>query len=293
MARRRLLRNLTRATRRARHMCRAGLAIVGLALPLPLWACADWPVSDQFPFRQASFVALPGCERPGECQEHGIGAAWFAAPTDRYAHGVLGDAIEAGSLQVFTSSDGADACRVKTLDLDANHVFEDIAPRLIDVDLDGRVEVVAVRSHKRLGAQLTIWTDPGHGPTLQLLAATPYIGRSNRWLAPLGGTDLDGDRYVELAYIDRPHLAKTLRVWRFQQGNLHLVASLEGLTNHKIGQDFISGGIRTCATGTEMITADANWTNVIATRLENDQLISRTLAPFQGSESLRSALLCP
>ena len=37
-------------------------------------------------------------------------------------------------------------------------------------------------------------------------------------LAPLGAADLDGDGKIELAYIDRPHLAKILRIWRFDDG---------------------------------------------------------------------------
>jgi hypothetical protein len=51
-------------------------------------------------------------------------------------------------------------------------------------------------------------------PDVRLLAATPHIGSANRWLAPIGAADLDGDGRVEIAYVDRPHLARTLRIWR-------------------------------------------------------------------------------
>ena len=43
------------------------------------------------------------------------------------------------------------------------------------------------------GARLAIYDETG------LVSATPYIGRSNRWLAPLGAGDLDGDGNIELA----------------------------------------------------------------------------------------------
>jgi hypothetical protein len=46
------------------------------------------------------------------------------------------------------------------------------------------------------------------------LASTPWIGQRFRWLAPVAAADLDGDGAMELAYVDRPHLARTLRVWR-------------------------------------------------------------------------------
>lgn len=122
--------------------------------------------------------------------------AEYARPTTRYAHGVLGDAIEYGALKIVTAS------MSKTFRLPETRVFEDLAPRLVDVDLDGDNEVVVIESSLTQGARLSIYDEDG------FVAATPYIGRSNRWLAPLGAADLDGDGAIELAYIDRPHLAK-------------------------------------------------------------------------------------
>ena len=75
-----------------------------------------------------------------------------------------------------------------------------------------------------------------------MIAATPYIGTRFRWLAPLVAADLDGDGWIEIAYIDRPHLAMVLRVWRFENGVLHPVAEASGLTNHQFGADVIEGG---------------------------------------------------
>ena len=57
-----------------------------------------------------------------------IAAARYTEPTDRYAHGVLGDAIEWGALEL-TFADG----RVSTFTLPKDHVFEDVAPRLADL----------------------------------------------------------------------------------------------------------------------------------------------------------------
>ncbi|MCA0872052.1 VCBS repeat-containing protein [Seohaeicola saemankumensis] len=217
-----------------------------------------------------------------------LGAA-YTAPTTRYAHGVLGDAVEWGALELRIDSCPACAAlrpETLTITLPDTRVFEDIAPRLADLDGDGAPEVIVVETDMTRGAALAVY-----GPGSKI-AQTPHIGQSNRWLAPLGAADLDGDGYVELAYIDRPHLAKTLRVWRFADGALEPVADLPGLTNHRIGEDFISGGIRHCAPRPEIITADARWTRIIATTLEADRLQTRDLGPFAGRDSLTAALAC-
>ncbi|WP_380053236.1 FG-GAP repeat domain-containing protein [Falsihalocynthiibacter sp. SS001] len=210
-----------------------------------------------------------------------IKAAEYDAPTKRYAHGVLGDAVEYGAL-VLTLTTG----RELRLTLPQDHVFEDIAPRLADVDGDGAPEVIVIETDAAKGAALAIYNQRGK------LAETPHIGQSNRWLAPIGVADLDGDGRVELAYVDRPHLARILTVWRYNNGRLEPVATKSGLTNHKIGQDYISGGIRNCGNGTEMITATADWSQIAATRLKDGTLTTRIIAPHSGTKSFQNAMAC-
>ncbi|WP_377512781.1 FG-GAP repeat domain-containing protein [Octadecabacter sp. R77987] len=210
----------------------------------------------------------------------GITAAQYSDPTTRYDHGILGDAVEWGVLEMRTDQ------RVLALRLPQTSVFEDTAPRLFDVDGDGDKEVITVELSLTLGARLAIFDTDG------LVAATPYIGRTHRWLAPIGAADLDRDGYVEIAYIDRPHLARTLRVWRFADGKLTLVAETAGLTNHRIGETDIGGGLRDCNGVIEMITANADWTRVIATRLENGALVSRDMGPHRGRADLTAAMAC-
>ncbi|MEM7469874.1 MAG: VCBS repeat-containing protein [Pseudomonadota bacterium] len=207
--------------------------------------------------------------------------AEYAEPTSRYAHGVLGDDIEYGAL--LLKRDGHPNTRFI---LPETRVFEDVAPRLHDVDGDGDNEVIVVESEAQTGAQLAIYDESGK------IAATPHIGTRNRWLAPIGVADLDGDGFVEVAYIDRPHLAKTLRVWRFKDGALTPVADLAGLSNHRIGERDIGGGIRDCGTGPELITASANWRDVMATVLRGGQLTTRRIGNHSGRASLKSALEC-
>lgn len=210
-----------------------------------------------------------------------ITKAEYGAPTQRYDHGVLGDSTEYGAL-VLTMSSG----KKLRLTLSEDHVFEDIAPRLVDVDNDGAPEVVVIETDVNKGAALAIYTASGK------LAETPHIGRTHRWLAPIGVADLDGDGLVELAYIDRPHLARVLTIWRFENGALHPVATRDGLTNHRIGQDYISGGIRDCGTGPQMITTTSDWSQIVASTLANGAIESRVLGPNADVNSFAKAMDC-
>lgn len=209
-----------------------------------------------------------------------IVGADYTAPTTRYPHGVLGDNVEYGRLNLRFADQP-----VQKITLPQDHVFEDVAPRLWDVTGDGLPEVVVIESDAGKGAALVVYGPDGK------LAETPHIGTRNRWLAPIAAADLDGDGHVEIAYIDRPHLAKTLRVWRFKDGALSQIAAVQGLTNHKIGWAFIAGGLRACD-GPELITADANWRRIIATRFADGVLKHRDLGAYRGPESLDHATEC-
>lgn len=215
----------------------------------------------------------------------GIHSAWFDDATGRYAHGVLGDAIEPSTLVVRDDN----GCTHSVV-LDQAHVFEDLAPRLSDIDRVAGVEVITVRSHRDYGAQLAVYQLKAND--VKLLATTPYIGTSHRWLAPVGIADFNKDGDMDIAYVDRPHLAKTLRVWSYRNGELQQVASKAGYSNHRIGEDFISGGLKTCDQKVSMVTADASWRRIMETTLEENQLISKDLGAFHGTESLTKALLC-
>lgn len=235
----------------------------------------------------ASTTAYPGSVTVDPDTRGAVCRAWFDNPVTRYRHFVLGREHEPETLWV--NAIGNQGLCGHALTLNADHVFEDVAPRLADLDGDGTNEVIVARSHLRQGAQLAVyrWT----GTNLILAATTPYIGRSNRWLAIVGAADLDGDGAMEIAYIDRPHLARTLRVWRYADGTLTEAAAATGLTNHRIGEGHISSGIRACDDGPEILTADTNWTRLIATRLNGQRLAARDLGPW-SPQALVAALTC-
>ena len=184
-----------------------------------------------------------------------VSAAELAEPTDRYDHAVLGDALEWGALRL-TLVDG----RTLIIRLPETRVYEDIEARLADLDNDGRPEVIVVETDLAMGASLAIYGPKGK------IAATPFIGRTHRWLAPAGIADFDGDGQVEVAYVDRPHLLADLVFVALKGDRLVELARLPGLTNHRIGEDFISGGVRDCGAGPELVLASKDWSCLIRVR---------------------------
>lgn len=166
-------------------------------------------------------IATP--DQPGN-----IAATWYAEPTARYGHGILGDAIEAGTLMTTTV-----AGRRYSLKLPSTEVFEDRYPRLADLDGDGTMEIVTIRSSLTRGAAVTVYGV--RDGTLRQLATTEFIGRANRWLNIAGIAAFRGKRSKEIAYVQTPHIGGTLFVYAFENGQLVRVASLFGFSNHVIG----------------------------------------------------------
>lgn len=228
-----------------------------------------------------ALLVLCACVMPLAGQADVIKDARFSEPTDRYAHAILGDAIEYCALEV-TLENGS----TRLMRLPISRVFEDLAPRVQDLDGNGRPEVIVIETDVDRGASLAIYGPQGK------ITATPYIGRSNRWLAPIGAADFDGDGATEIGYIDRPHLAKELRLWRYKDRTLSAVAIETGLTNHRIGQDFITGGVRNCDGQNTMIVVDATWTRVIEVGYGPDGFSRQDRGPYQGTRSADAALAC-
>lgn len=214
-------------------------------------------------------LAVSGCAEPRGPQ---IVSAAYEQPTQVYDHYVLGRDHNWAALVVSFAEGGRGRIVLH------GQVFEDTAPRVVDLDGDGLPEVIVVESDPDQGARLAVYGMRRAG--LDRLAATPYIGQSQRWLAVVGAADLDGDGRTEIAYVDRPHLDKVLRVWRYGPMGLTPVAAHDGLTNHRIGDRAISGGIRECGEGPEMVLASADWRRTVAVGLDGARLTRRDLGPI-------------
>ena len=209
---------------------------------------------------------------PGLTVADTITAARYTDPTDRYDHEILGDAIEWGTLEV-TLKDGTQ----RRFILPETLVLEDVAPRLADLDADGSPEVIVVESSLTSGARLVVYGPKGR------LAMTDHIGRKNRWLAPVGAADFTGDGRSEIGMVVTPHLAGNLVILTFDGAHLTPIATTNGLTNHRIGDTDIAGGIRNCQGSPQMILAEMPWRTggdaiMVAVSLSKGAL---TRAPFK------------
>lgn len=153
-----------------------------------------------------------------------VARAWFAAPTSRYDHGVLGDAIEAGSLEI-ERRDG----RHGSVTLGRDAVFEDISPRIASID--GRDWIVVVKSYLDRGSALAIID----ADSMTIAAETPPIGRAHAWLNPAGIADYDGNGTTDFALVRQPHVVGRLELWSWKDRKLTKVVEIADASNHFIG----------------------------------------------------------
>ncbi len=158
----------------------------------------------------------------------GIASVWYSQPTRRYDHGVLGDSVEGGGLSVKDSKGN-----FYNYQLPEDSVFEDITPRLADLDGDGRAEVITIKSFLDAGASLAIFGL--RSGKLEQIASTPPIGTPNRWLNIAGIRDLNGDGLIDIATVVTPHIGGTLEIWSYKDAKLVMTAAKYGFSNHFIG----------------------------------------------------------
>ncbi len=236
---------------------RRRVAIVCAALVAAL--AASFPVAALDLQRSTAYCGVPQVTAPKPPQaaakrlQHSqvaagsrdIAFAWLAAPTMRYPHRSLGSTEHAAAIHVQSH---VSTGRVQELvyKLPLTRVFEDLILRLVDLDADGRDELVVVESDLLRGAAVVVLglrpvTKPvaaaGQGEQLALveLARSPYAGSSFLWLNPLGFGDFDGDGKTDVAAVITPHIGGTLTLYRYQPPHLEPFAKAMDVSNHRMG----------------------------------------------------------
>ena len=154
--------------------------------------------------------------------------AWLADPTTRYDHGILGDKIEAASL-VVEARNGAR----HVVHLGDDAVFEDLEPRLADLDGDGHDEIVLVKTYVKRGSSLAVVAE--RNGKYEIVAETPPLGAPHRWLNPAGIADFKGDGKKVIALVRQPHVVGSLELWSWNNRQLRKVAELPDTANHIAG----------------------------------------------------------
>ena len=157
-----------------------------------------------------------------------IREAWYGQPTGRYAHGALGDDIEGGSLIAVL----ADGSRTEFV-LPQSEVFEDITPRIADLDGDGANEIVAIRSSRTGGAAVAIY-GLSNGDLVEHGAGSEN-GRANRWLN-IAGILPDGNGGRTVYAVRTPHIGGQLLALDYRNGRIVERNDIAGdLSNHAFG----------------------------------------------------------
>jgi len=157
-----------------------------------------------------------------------IARAWLAEPTTRYNHGILGDKIESGALVIEARHGKRHIVR-----LEDDAVFEDLEPRLADLDRDGHDEIIVVKSYLRRGSALAvIGLRKGK---YKIVTETPPLGGPHRWLDPGGIADFSGDGKTAIVLVRQPHVIGSLELWSWTGNTLRNTAELPDIANHIAG----------------------------------------------------------
>jgi hypothetical protein len=160
--------------------------------------------------------------------KHDIAQAWLAQPTRRYPHGMLGDNLEATALSV-RNRDGV----VLTYVLPEDSVFEDLIPRVHDLDNDGLDEVILVRTRPEIGSSLMVLGI--RDGKLRPLGESESTGKRGQWINPIGVADVDGDGRLEVLAVLSPHESGTLIEYNFDGSRLVAGHHIDGVCNHVPG----------------------------------------------------------
>ncbi|MCT9095878.1 hypothetical protein [Haloarchaeobius sp. HME9146] len=153
-------------------------------------------------------------------------AVVLAGATDRYAHGALGDDIEASRVVVV---DVASATVEASIDV-SPAVVEGIAPILADLTGDGQRDIVVTETDAESGARLVAYDMAG-----SLVARGPAIGSGFRWRHQLAVAPFAPDGEPELAVTKTPHIGGTVEFYRRRGDRLDIAATRETYSSHALG----------------------------------------------------------
>ena len=149
-------------------------------------------------------------------------------PTDRYAHGVLGDDLEAGSITLIETE--PETAVVNTITIPEPQVIEGIMPLWVDWNGDGTQEIIVTLSDANQGAQIVLFNEAG-----EQIATGPAIGQGGRWRHQLSVAPFGPNGEMELVDVLTPHIGGVVEFYQWNGDTLEIVAKVPGFTSHVIG----------------------------------------------------------
>jgi hypothetical protein len=192
---------------------------------------------EEAPLTEAPRNAVPGTRM----QSAGPLTVYLSTPRSDYRHGAFGKIDDAGAVTIaekqplagVSTQVRAVPSKTSTIESGPDAVFEDIEPRLADLDGDGTPEIVAVKSYLDKGSALVVIGK--RDGEWKRLAETAPIGARHRWLAPAAIADFDDDGKPDIAFVRTPHLQGVLQLWGWTDGKLALKHEAAGYSNHVFG----------------------------------------------------------
>jgi hypothetical protein len=70
------------------------------------------------------------------------------------------------------------------------------------------------------------------------------------------------------------------------------IARIGGITNHRIGERTISGGVRACQGRAEVIATDPDWSRLLAVHLDRGRPVVQDIGPLRRPADFDAALAC-
>ena len=170
-------------------------------------------------------------------------AIYTGATTDRYVHGVLGDAEEASSLRILHYDDSLQLMYAsRKVELEGNDlVYEGLGPMWADVDGNGIDDLVTTMSGTNWGSALAIYllesdTSEPTGYRVANFVTSDFIGQDSQWLPAVAVGSLGPNGETEVVEIRTPHDGGQVRYYQLSNDkrSLNLVASTQEYTSHRL-----------------------------------------------------------
>jgi hypothetical protein len=153
--------------------------------------------------------------------------AALAGATTRYAHGVLGDSIEAARVVVLS---GTPLAIQGAAEIPDPAVVEGLLPIWADVGGGAERELVVTESDAQVGSRIVVFSEQG-----QRLGESAAIGQGYRWRHPIAVAPFGPNGELEIAVVKTPHIGGIAEFFRLESGALTLQAQASGVSSHSLG----------------------------------------------------------
>jgi hypothetical protein len=153
---------------------------------------------------------------------------FLSGPSSMYAHGVLGDSLEATTITLVDTNAAPISSQV--VEIAAGDVIEGTAPIWVDIDGDGAREIVVTQTNATLGARIVVYREDG-----SLLAEGDPIGQGYRWRHQLAAAQFIPGGAMEIAAVRTPHIGGVVEIYALKNNRLEVAVTLPGYSSHQIG----------------------------------------------------------